>query len=137
MNIQVQSIAVLIARALMALIFILAGLGKIGALAATAAYMEAMRVPAILLWPTIAFEVGAGILVLVGYQTRIAAALLAGFCLATAALFHTQFGDQIQMIMFLKNLAMAGGFIVLAMHGPGRFSLDACRCKDRSHPAGS
>ncbi|AOX99507.1 DoxX family protein [Jeongeupia sp. USM3] len=131
MNIQAQSIAIVIARALMALIFILSGVGKIGAQAATAAYMEAMHVPAILLWPTIVFEIGAGILVLAGYQTRVASALLAGFCLAAAALFHTQFGDQIQMIMFLKNLAMAGGFIVLAIHGPGRFSLDACRCKAR------
>ncbi|MDH4260346.1 MAG: DoxX family protein, partial [Gammaproteobacteria bacterium] len=90
-------------------------------------YMEAMHVPGALLWPTILFEIGAGLSVAVGYRTRIVATLLAGFCLLTAAIFHNQFADQIQMIMFLKNLAMAGGFILMASVGPGSLSVDAKR----------
>lgn len=125
MNEKLQPYGMSLARILMALIFILSGLSKIAAAAATQAYMEAMHVPGILLWPTVAFELGAGLLIVLGYGTRIVAVLLAGFCLVTAALFHTQFADQIQMFMFLKNIAMAGGFILLASTGPGSLSLDA------------
>ena len=114
-----------IARGLMALIFILSGLSKIATADAVRGYMEAMGVPGALLWPAIAFEIGAGALVALGYRTRIVAFLLAGFCLMTAALFHHQFADQIQMIMFLKNIAMAGGFLLLTCVGPGSVSLDA------------
>lgn len=114
-----------IARVLMALIFILSGLSKIGAADAVRGYMEAMGVPGALLWPTIAFEIGAGVLVALGYRTRLVAFLLAGFCLMTATIFHHQFADQIQMIMFLKNIAMAGGFLLLTCVGPGSVSLDA------------
>jgi putative oxidoreductase len=113
------------ARVLMALIFILSGLSKIGATDAIRGYMEAMGVPGVLLWPTIAFEIGAGLLVALGYQTRIIALLLSGFCLVSAVIFHHQFADQIQMIMFLKNIAMAGGFLLLTCVGPGSLSLDA------------
>lgn len=125
MSAKTQPYAMVTARVLMALIFILSGLSKIGAADATRGYMEAMHVPGALLWPTILFEIGVGLLIVVGYGTRIAAALLAGFCLLTAGIFHSQFSDQIQMIMFLKNVAMAGGFGLLASVGPGQFSLDA------------
>ena len=114
-----------IARGLMALIFILSGLSKIATADAVRGYMEAMGVPGALLWPAIAFEISAGVLVALGYRTRIVAFLLAGFCLMTAAIFHHQFADQIQMIMFLKNVAMAGGFLLLTCVGPGSVSLDA------------
>ena len=87
--------------------------------------MQAMGVPRSLLWPTILFETGAGVLVIIGYQTRIVARLLASFSIMTALVFHTQFADQIQMIMFLKNLSIAGGFALLACVGPDSFSLDA------------
>lgn len=127
MNIKTQSHATIVARVLMALIFVLSGLSKIGSVDAMRGYMEAMHVPGALLWPTILFEICAGLLVIAGYQTRIVAALLAGFCVLTAAIFHTQFGDQTQMIMFLKNLAMAGGFVLLASVGPGSISLDSRR----------
>jgi putative oxidoreductase len=79
----------------------------------------------LLLWPTIAFEIGAGVLVALGYRTRVVAFLLAGFCLVTATIFHHQLADQIQLIMFLKNVAMAGGFLLLTCVGPGSVSLDA------------
>lgn len=125
MNTKLQPYGMVTARFLLALIFILSGLSKIGAADAIRGYMEAMHVPGALLWPTIIFEISAGLLIVLGYRTRIVALLLAGFCLLTAAIFHTQFADQIQMIMFLKNVAMAGGFVLLASVGPGRLSLDA------------
>lgn len=127
MNSKLQPLGMASARILMALIFLLSGLSKIGATEATGAYMQAMGVPSALLWPAILFEIGAGLLIVLGYQTRIVAGLMAGFCLVTAVVFHGQFSDQIQMIMFLKNIAMAGGFVLLASVGAGRFSLDARR----------
>ena len=125
MNTRLQAPAMAVARVLMALIFTLSGLSKLGATDAVRGYMEAMGVPGALLWPTIAFEIGAGVLVALGYRTRVVALLLAGFCLVTAAIFHHQFADQVQMIMFLKNISMAGGFLLLAAVGPGSFGLDA------------
>jgi len=125
MNTRLQAPAMAIARILMALIFILSGLSKLGAADAVRGYMEAMGVPGALLWPTIAFEIGAGVLVALGYHTRVIALLLAGFCLVTAVIFHRQFADQVQMIMFLKNIAMAGGFLLLAAVGSGSVGLDA------------
>jgi len=112
------------ARAFLAAIFILSGIGKIGAFQATQGYMAAFGLPGILLTPTIVFEVGAGIAILIGFQTRMVALLLAGFTLVTAVIFHTDFGDQIQQIMFLKNVAIAGGFLLLARVGAAGFSID-------------
>jgi putative oxidoreductase len=109
-----QNLSSLTARILLALIFVLSGLGKLGALQGTEGYMQAMGVPGILLIPTIAFEIGAGLMVIIGYQTRVTAFLMAGFCLVTGAIFHHNFSDQIQMIMFLKNISMAGGFLLLS-----------------------
>ena len=111
----------------MAAIFILSGRGKLGAPEATQDYMAAMGVPGALLWPTIAFEVSAGALLLVGMFTRPLALLLAGFSLLTGIIFHHGFADQIQMIMFLKNVAMTGGFLLLAKVGAPGFSVDALR----------
>lgn len=122
---EAQPYAMAIGRTLLALIFLLSGLSKLGALAGTQAYMEAMHVPGVLLWPTILFEIGTGALVIVGYQTRVVAALLAGFSLLTGVIFHSNFSDPIQMIMFLKNVSMAGGLVLLAAVGAGRFSIDA------------
>ncbi len=112
------------ARAFMAIIFILAGVGKIGAFEATQGYLEAFGLPGILLAPTILFEVGAGLALLVGFKTRYVAVLLAGFAIVSAAIFHADFGDQIQQILFLKNVAMAGGFLLLAKVGAPGFSAD-------------
>ena len=112
------------ARAFLAAIFILSGAGKIGAFEATQGYMEALGLPGILLVPTIVFEVGAGIAILVGFQTRLVAVLLAGFTLVTSVIFHIDFGDQIQQIMFLKNVAIAGGLLLLAKVGASGFSMD-------------
>lgn len=120
-----NSLAAPVGRALMALIFILGGLSKFGDLAGTGAYMQGVGLPAILAGPAAAFELLGGLAVLLGWKTRLVAPLLAGFCVVTAALFHSNFSDQMQMIMFMKNLAMAGGFLTLYAHGAGAMSLDA------------
>ena len=112
------------ARALMAAIFILSGIGKAGAFEGTQAYMEAFGLPGFLLIPTIVFEIGAGLGILVGFQTRLFAVLLAGFSLVTALIFHADFNDQLQQMMFLKNVAMAGGFLLLAKVGAPGLSAD-------------
>jgi putative oxidoreductase len=112
------------ARALMSVLFLLSGTGKLGAIAATQAYMRAFGVPGSLIWPAAAFEIGAGIALLVGLWTRWVALLLAGWCVLTASIFHTAFADQIQMIMFLKNMTMAGGFLLLGKTGAPGLGVD-------------
>ena len=112
------------ARILMGSIFALAGTGKIGAYSATQQYMESFGLPGILLAPTIAFEISAGILIILGLATRHIALLLAGFSVISACVFHTDFSDKAQLVMFLKNIAIAGGFLLLAKHGAPNFSMD-------------
>jgi putative oxidoreductase len=114
----------LISRIMLALIFVLAGLGKIQDPAGTAGYMQSMGVPSILLWPTIALEILGGLAVAVGYKTRLAAFALAGFTILAAVLFHRNFGDQMQMILFLKDIAIAGGLLLLAVGGRTAYSWD-------------
>ncbi len=122
---QLPNVATLAGRAFIAAIFLISGFGKIGAYEATQGYMSAMGVPGGLLPAVIAFEIAAGLAVLVGWQTRIAAFLLAGFSLVTAVLFHGDLSDQMQSILFWKNVAIAGGFLFLVAHGAGAWSLDA------------
>lgn len=119
-----HSLAYLIARLLLMALFLVSGLGKLGNLAGTQGYMETMGVPGILLWPTIVFEIGSGLCILFGFQTRLVAIVLAGFSLVTAFVFHHNLGDATQQIMFLKNLGLAGGFLLLACTGAGRYSID-------------
>ncbi|MBL4851829.1 MAG: DoxX family protein [Gammaproteobacteria bacterium] len=113
-----------IGRVLISLIFIMAGFSKITGYAGTVGYMESQGVPGALLPVVIATELGLGILVLIGWQTRIAAFLLAGFTVLTALFFHADFGDQTQSIMFMKNIAIAGGLLFLVAHGAGILSVD-------------
>ncbi len=112
-----------IARILLAHIFILAGMNKIMGYAGTQGYMESVGVPGMLLPLVILVEVGAGLALVVGWQTRLAAYALAGFTVLSAVIFHSNLGDQTQMIMFMKNFAIAGGLLLLAEHGAGAFSL--------------
>jgi len=119
-----QHAAELVGRAMLAAIFLISGYGKITAYAATAGYMASQGVPGALLPLVIATEVLGGLAILVGYQTRITAFLLAGFTLLSALIFHHDFANQIQMIMFLKNIAIAGGFLLLVVNGAGAWSLD-------------
>jgi putative oxidoreductase len=112
-------------RLLLASLFILSGIGKLGAgYAGTQGYMEAMGVPGALLPLVILAELGGGLLLVLGWQTRWAAYGLAGFTLVTGVIFHHNLGDQIQMIMFMKNLSIAGGLLLLGLHGAGAWSVD-------------
>lgn len=113
-----------VARVLLAHIFILAGMNKIMGYAGTQGYMESVGVPGMLLPLVILVEVGAGLALVAGWQTRWAAYALAGFTVVSAVIFHSNLGDQVQMIMFMKNLAITGGLLLLAEHGAGAFSLD-------------
>ena len=111
-------------RVFIAAIFINSGISKISGYAGTQGYMESQGVPSELLPLVILVEVVAGLAVVVGWQTRIAAFLLAGFTLLAALLFHLDFDDQMQTIQFMKNVAIAGGFLLLVAHGPGPLSID-------------
>ena len=123
-NTTLRSSAELVGRILLGSLFLLSGLSKLGAYGATAAYMSSAGVPGALLPAVIAVELLGSLAVIVGWKTRAAAALLAGFSLLAAFLFHNNFADQIQMIMFLKNVAIAGGFLLLVANGAGAISLD-------------
>jgi len=114
-------------RVLMSSIFIMAGINKISSYAGTQGYMESMGVPGALLPLVILLQVGGGLAVLSGWQTRIAAFLLAGFCVLSALIFHANFGDQAQSILFMKNMAMAGGLLFLVSGGKHAWSIDAKR----------
>ena len=116
----------LIGRILLALIFIISGVGKLANPAGTAGFMESMGVPGILAWPTLALEILGGIALVIGFQTRIAAFALAVFSIAAAVIFHHNFADQMQMIMFLKNLSIAGGLLLLSASGALALGVD-CR----------
>lgn len=111
-------------RLLLALIFVTAGYGKIGGYEGTQAYMAAMGVPGGLLPLVILTELGGGLLIAFGLATRYAALALAGFSVISGIIFHADFSDQMQQIMLMKNLAMAGGFLILVVNGAGPFSLD-------------
>jgi putative oxidoreductase len=113
-----------IGRVLMAIMFIQGGVEKMFGYAGAQGYMEAAGVPGVLLPLVILTEAGGGLCALLGLFTRWAAIALAGFCVLAAILFHWQPGDMMQMINFMKNITIAGGFLVLAGAGPGALALD-------------
>ena len=123
-SISTQSVTELAGRVLLAGMFLMSGLGKIAAYAGTAAFMSSVGVPGVLLPLVIATEVIGAVAIIAGWQTRIVAFLLAGFTLLAAAFFHNNFGDQNQMIHFLKNVSIAGGFLLLVANGAGPLSID-------------
>jgi putative oxidoreductase len=120
----VRKVSDLAGRILLSVLFLLSGLGKIGAYAGTAAYMSSLGVPSGLLPLVIATEVLGALAIIVGWKTRLTAFLLAGFSLLTAVIFHSNFGDQLQMIMFFKNVSIAGGYLLLVANGAGPLSID-------------
>ena len=123
-----NDVVVLVSRLLLSVIFIVAGIGKLGAgYEATQGYMQAMGVPGMLLPLVIVAELGGGLAIAAGFLTRLTAAGLALFCVVSGLIFHFDLGDQTQSIMFMKNLAIAGGFMLLALQGAGRYSVDARR----------
>ena len=121
---KLEDIGVLVARILMPILFIVAGWGKITGYAGTQQYMEAMGVPGFLLPLTILLEFGGGLAILFGFLTRTTALITALFTLLTAFIFHIDFSQAPNSIMFMKNLTIAGGFLLLALTGPGAFSID-------------
>jgi putative oxidoreductase len=121
----VSNLSLLSGRALLSAMFISTGFSKVGAYAGTQAYMESVGVPGLLLPAVIALEIAGGLAILAGYQTKIAALLLAGFTLLAAIIFHGDFSQPMQSILFSKNLAIAGGFLLLFAHGAGDWSLQA------------
>jgi putative oxidoreductase len=124
----------LLARAGLSVMFIFSGLAKIGGYAATQAYMDGMGVPGVLLPLVIFAEVAGGLAVLTGLFTRTAAIGLALFTVSAGILFHADFADQNQMTQFFKNVTIAGGFLILAVQGAGRFSLDALLARRDTAP---
>tara|TARA_R110002020_G_scaffold96186_19_gene230600 strand:+ start:2619 stop:3002 length:384 start_codon:yes stop_codon:yes gene_type:complete len=123
------NIQLLVGRVLMSIIFIMSGFSKLGSVEGTAGYIASMGVPApgLTVWLVIALELLGGIAILLGFFTRYTAWALAAFCVASGYLGHYQPEDQMQMISFMKNLALAGGFLALAAAGPGAYSVDARR----------
>jgi putative oxidoreductase len=122
---RLQGSLALLARLLLAYIFIVEGWGKIFSYAAVQQYMIQRGIPGALLPLVILTELGGGMCIAAGLLTRLAALALAGFCALTALLVHANFGDPDQLINFQKNLAMAGGFLALVAFGPGAVSVDA------------
>jgi len=124
-----NSAIVLLGRILLSIIFILSGFGKLTNIAGTAGYFASYNLPLPTATAVIVglIELLGGIAVLIGFQTRIAAYILAIFSIATALVAHMGWADVMQLINFQKNLAMAGGFLVLAAYGPGAYAVDARR----------
>jgi len=119
-----QDLAAPVGRVLLALMFLTAGLNKISGYAGMQGYMESMGVPGALLPLVIALEVLGGITLMLGWHTRLTAFLLAGFTLLATLIFHSNLGDQTQMLFFMKNLSIAGGLLLVVSHGAGPYSID-------------
>ena len=111
-------------RILLSIIFLIEGMNKIFNYESTIEYMENFNVPEYLAIPAIIVEILFPLLLIVGYQTKISALALAIFTLATALIFHTDFTNQMQLISFLKNFAIAGGFLIIFVNGAGKYSID-------------
>ncbi|PTN11993.1 DoxX family protein [Nitrosomonas aestuarii] len=122
-----KQISQLIARVFIGQLFLLSGISKMQGYEGMQGYMNAMSVPGELLPLVIILEVGGGLAVIAGWQVRRVSIALGLFTLVAAAVFHNDFADQMQLIMFMKNIAVAGGLMLLAAHGAGVYSLDQRR----------
>ena len=114
----------LVGRIFISLVFLLSGINKIDNYEGTVGWMESLGMPGIFLIPAIILEIGAPILIMIGYKVKILAALLSVFCVTTAVIFHNDFSNQMQFISFMKNIALAGGFLFIVVNGAKDFSLD-------------
>ena len=114
----------LVARILISALFLLNGVFKISNYDGTVGWMEGFGIPGMLLIPAIILEIVGPVLIILGYKGKIAAGLLSLFCIATAVIFHNDFSDQMQLVSFLKNIALAGGFLFIFINGTKDFSLD-------------
>ena len=113
-----------IARLLISALFLISAYNKIFSIDGTMSWMEGFGIPGLLLYPTIALEIIFPLFVIIGYQARLSAGLLAIFCIATAFIFHYDFVDQMQTIAFLKNLGLAGGFLFIVTNGTKDWAVD-------------
>ena len=113
-----------VGRVLLSILFLVEGLGKISIKDDVIMYMEEFSVPGILFMPATILEILFPIFLIVGYKTKWAAAVMALFTFTVAIIFHTDFTEEMQMMFFLKDIAIAGGFMIVVAHGPGKISLD-------------
>ena len=114
----------LVGRVFISLVFLLSGINKIGNYEGSIGWMESFGMPGIFLIPAIILEIVAPILIIIGFKVKIAAALLSVFCIATALIFHTDFSNQMQFVSFMKNIALAGGFLFLVINDTKNLSLE-------------
>ena len=111
-------------RIFLSAVFLIAGVNKIFNYEGTTVYMEGFGVPGFLYIPAIILEILFPLLIVIGYQTKISALIMAIFSVSLAIIFHTDFSNQMQVMSFLKNFAIAGGFIIIFVNGPSRWSID-------------
>ena len=114
----------IIGRIFLSAVFLIAGVNKIFNYEGTTAYMESFGVPDFFYIPAIILEILFPLLIIIGYQTKISALIMAIFSVSLAIIFHTDFSNQMQVMSFLKNFAIAGGFIIIFVNGPSRWSID-------------
>ena len=114
----------LLGRILISALFLINGVFKISNYDGSVDWMESFGVPGILIIPAIMLEIIGPIMIIVGYKAKIAAGFLSLFCILTAVIFHNDFSDQIQFTSFLKNIALAGGFLFIVVNGTKEFSID-------------
>ena len=119
-----MQIVEILGRILLSAIFLINGIGKIFNYEGTIQYMENFDVPSYLIIPAITVEILFPILLIIGYYTKFSALVLSLFTLVLAVIFHTDFSNQMQLMSFLKNIAIAGGFLIIFVYGPGKYSLD-------------
>ena len=111
-------------RIFLSAVFLIAGVNKIFNYEGTTAYMESFGIPGFLYIPAIILEILFPLLIVIGYKTKISALIMAIFSVSLAIIFHTDFSNQMQVMSFLKNFAIAGGFIIIFVNGPSRWSID-------------
>ena len=114
----------LIGRVLISSLFLVSAYNKIFSIGGSMDWMEGFGVPGFLIYPAIILEIILPIFVIVGFRARISAGLLAIFCLATAFIFHLDFSNQMQLVSFLKNIGLAGGFLFIVVNGTRDWSVD-------------
>ena len=114
----------LIGRVLISSLFLVSAFNKIFSIDGSMDWMEGFGVPGFLIYPAILLEIILPIFVIVGYRARVSAGLLAIFCLATAFIFHLDFSNQTQLVSFLKNIGLAGGFLFIVANGTRDWSVD-------------
>ena len=119
----------LLSRIFLSLVFLVNSYSKMTNIDGTIGWMEMYGLPGIFIYPAIVLELVAPILLIIGYYVRLSSIALGLFCLATAVIFLNDFADPMTLTNFLKNIALAGGFFILAINGPKEFSLDHRRSK--------